>query len=71
MFGHVWTPFYTIPFNWGEKLIVETLTFAVGLWSVEPELLVCEVWRAAQSSPGATFARASSALLARVGLPEV
>jgi len=49
--------------SWDEKLIYEVLAFRAELWCARAELLVHDVWRAAQHFTGATFARASRCLL--------
>ena len=57
--------------DWGTRLFYEVLVFRAELWCTTDELLVHEVWVAAQHMPGKTFASASSNLLQAIGFVEI
>jgi hypothetical protein len=57
--------------NWGERVLLEVLSFRAELWCSGPDLLVHKVWRAAQDFPGRTFASVSQGIVSELSVPEV
>ena len=57
--------------SWGDRLVLDALTFRADLWCCEKGMLVRAAWSAAQHFPGHTFARTSKQALVSLGSPEV
>ena len=56
---------------WSDRLLYDALSFRAELWCCEASMLVREVWSAAQSYPGNTFAFKTRKCLQDLELPEI
>ena len=56
---------------WSDRLLYDALTFRAELWCCEASMLVREVWSAAQSYPGNTFAFKTRKCLQDLAMPEI